>query len=183
MEVRVTIEAGWARALDAARRTQGKEPNGKEPSAGWKRAMLLAEHSPIKLVEFLVSFRGLPQWVGVHFLRHEHVLPYIHTQRPDRNDGIADRHALPQDAPNDQDFVMNAQTLINISRKRLCAKAARETREAWRLVRAEVAKVDPETASVMVPNCVYSGFCREPNGCGWCGTESYKNAVSTYRGE
>ena len=32
----------WKRALNAARRTIGKEPIDKEPSASWKANMLLA---------------------------------------------------------------------------------------------------------------------------------------------
>lgn len=42
----------WKRALNAARRTIGKEPLDKEPSNKWRAQMLLAEHSPIRLVEY-----------------------------------------------------------------------------------------------------------------------------------
>ena len=52
MTVEVTQETSWKRALDAARFTVGKEPLDKEPSDVWKANMLLAEHSPIRLVEF-----------------------------------------------------------------------------------------------------------------------------------
>ena len=48
--VTVTQETSWKRALNAARRTIGKEPLDKEPSKSWKAKILLAEHSPIKLV-------------------------------------------------------------------------------------------------------------------------------------
>ena len=48
MEVTVVQETPWSRALDAARRTIGKEPLRKEPSDNWKAKVLLAEHSPIK---------------------------------------------------------------------------------------------------------------------------------------
>lgn len=179
--VNVTIECGWKRALNAARRTMGKEPIDKEPSNQWKAKMLLAEHSPIKLVEYLIQFKDLRQWVGVHLLRHEHLLPFIHSQRSDRNESVTDRDALPQGTPNDQDFVMNAQTLINVSRKRLCMKASKETREAWQMVKEEVAKVDPIMATKMVANCVYSGFCREPETCGYCGTKAYNIERSEYK--
>jgi hypothetical protein len=179
--VKVTIECGWKRALNAARRTMGKEPIDKEPSNQWKAKMLLAEHSPIKLVEYLIRFKDLRQWVGVHLLRHEHSLPFIHSQRADRNGSVTNRDALPQGAPNDQDFVMNAQTLINVSRKRLCKKASKETREAWQMVKDEVAKVDPIMATKMVANCVYSGFCRETETCGYCGTKAYNIERSEYK--
>lgn len=178
--VKVTIECGWKRALNAARRTIGKEPIDKEPSNQWKAKMLLAEHSPIKLVEYLIQFNDLRQWVGVHLLRHEHSLPFIHSQRSDRNESVTDRDALPQGAPNDQDFVMNAQTLINVSRKRLCMKASKETREAWQMVKDEVAKVDPIMATKMVPNCQYSNFCREFECCGYFNTLAFLKERAVY---
>lgn len=66
MEVEVRQETPWKRALNAARRTIGKDEIDKEPSNNWKAKVLLAEHSPIKLVEYLISFKDLRQWVGVH---------------------------------------------------------------------------------------------------------------------
>lgn len=32
--------------------------------------MLLAEHSPIRLVEYEWTWEQIPQWVTVHFTRH-----------------------------------------------------------------------------------------------------------------
>ena len=167
MEVTVVQETPWSRALDAARRTIGKEPLHKEPSDNWKAKVLLAEH--------------LRQWVGVHLLRHEHMLPFIHSQREDRRKLNCSRDELPQGSENDQDFVVNAQTLINISRKRLCRCASKETQEAWRAVKSEITKQDKVMADKMVPNCVYSGFCREFNCCGYVNTEAYKKELESYR--
>lgn len=181
MEIKVIQETSWKRALNAARRTIGKEPLDKEPSDSWKAKILLAEHSPIKLVEYLISFSDLKQWVGVHLLRHEHMLPFIHSQREDRRKLNCSRDELPQGTPNDQDFYVNAQTLINISRKRLCMKASKETREAWQAVKDEIRKIDPVMADKMVPNCVYSGFCREMDCCGFSKSEKFKEELSNYR--
>lgn len=50
--VRLDQVTSWKRALNAARRTIGKTPLAKEPSKSWEAKMLLAEHSPIRLVEF-----------------------------------------------------------------------------------------------------------------------------------
>lgn len=181
MKVTVTQDTPWSRALDAARRTIGKEPLHKEPSDNWKAEMLLSEHSPIKLVEYAIHFQGLRQWVGVHLLRHEHALPFIHSQREDRRKLNCSRDELPQGSENDQDFIVNAQTLINISRKRLCFRASKETREAWKAVKAEVAKQDRVMADKMVKNCVYSGFCRELKCCGFVHTGEYEEEVRQYR--
>ena len=64
--VKATLATSWKRALNAARKTVGKQPLNKEPSDGWKAWMLLAEHSPIRLVEYDLSFEKIRQWVTVH---------------------------------------------------------------------------------------------------------------------
>lgn len=180
VEVIVQQDTSWKRALNEARRTQGKEPIDKEPSSKWKLKSLIAEHSHIKLVEFTIMFKNLRQWVGVHLLRHMFVLPFIHTQREDKRTLDVPRDELPQGSLNEQDFVVNAQTLINMSRKRLCKCASKETREAWSAVKDKIREIDPETAAVMVPNCVYRGFCPEIRCCGWCNTDAYKKQLEEY---
>ena len=180
-EVTVTQETPWKRALNAARRTIGKEPIDKEPSNNRKAGVLQAEHSPIKLVEYLISFKNLRQWVGVHICRHSFILPFIHSQREDRRKLGCDRDDLPQGTPNDQDFVVNAQTLKNISRKRLCTCASKETREAWQMVKDKIREFDPVMADKMVRNCVYCGFCPELNCCGFVNTDKYKEELEAYR--
>ena len=180
-EVTVMQETPWKRALNAARRTIGKEPIDKEPSKNWEAGVLLAEHSPIKLVEYLISFKNLRQWCGVHLLRHEHFLPFIHSQREDRRKLNCSRDELPQGTPNDQDFIANAQTLKNISRKRLCTCASKETREAWQMVKDKIREFDPVMADKMVRNCVYCGFCQELKCCGYVNTDAYQKEVEAYR--
>ena len=201
MKVNVIQETPWSRALNAARRTIGKPPLNKEPSDNWRKMVIMAEHSPIKLVEYLISFKDLRQWVGVHLLRHEHMLPFIHSQRVDRREDIDSltervmsiieedvksdesfnkRDYLFQGEPNDQDFVVNAQTLINISRKRSCHCASKETREAWIAVKEAIKEFDPIMASFMVPNCIYRGRCPEMNTCGYYKTDKFKKELDEY---
>ena len=67
---RLNAVTSWNRALNAARRTVGKSALKKEPSDSWKAKMLLAEHSPIRLVEYEWTWEQIPQWVTVHFTRH-----------------------------------------------------------------------------------------------------------------
>ena len=76
----------------------------------------------------------------------------------------------------------NFQALINISRKRLCNCASKETREAWQMVKDEIAKVEPELASVMVKECIYRGFCPEMFSCGYHKTEAFKKELEEDRG-
>lgn len=201
MEVTVTQDTSWNRALNAARKTWGKNKLEKEPSEEWKKMALMAEHSPIKLVEYTISFKDLRQWVGVHLLRHPFVLPFIHTQRVDKRDldeyvdkvmsilsddvkndpSFNKRDYLFQGQTNDQDFVVNAQTLINISKKRLCNCASKETRDAWKAVQDAIREFDPVMASFMVPNCVYRGFCPEKDSCGYWKTKKFNKDVNDYR--
>lgn len=172
----------WKRVLNAARKTAGKKPLDKEPSSKWKRRILLAEHSPIRLLEFDFSWEEIRQWVTVHLVRH-HIgcEKFVHSQREDRRELDVPRDELPQGALNDMDMTCNAQALINISKKRLCMKASPETREAWKQVKAEIEKVDPEMAGAMVPECIYRGFCPELQSCGWYKTRAASKALKEYR--
>lgn len=206
MEVIVEQDTPWVRALNAARRTIGKEPKDKDyvPSEKWRKSVLMAEHSPIKLVEYLISFKDLKQWIGVHLLRHPYTIPMIHSQRSDRrdikeeypyvekvaqiikSDILSDHSFNPRDyvvqgEVNDQDFYVNAQTLINISRKRLCSCSSKETREAWQAVKDAVAEIDPVMSEFMVRQCCYRGFCPELSCCGYCKTEKFKKELNDYR--
>lgn len=178
----------WKRALNAARRTIGKEPLEKEPSDSWKAKMLLAEHSPIRLVEFEWTWSGIKQWVTTHIVRHhEGCEKMVHSQRGDRRAileeyGIETRDQLPQGAENDMDMSANAQALINISRKRLCSCASPETRAAWKQVQEAIRKVDPIMAEKMVPECIYRGFCPEfMSPCGYSKTPQFEEALKKYR--
>ena len=52
-------------------------------------------------------------------------------------------------------------------RKRLCRKAAPETRQYAEDFKAALHEIEPEIADVLVCNCVYRGFCPEMNPCGF----------------
>ena len=111
----------------------------------------------------------------------------VHSQRGDRRAilaeyGVETRDQLPQGAENDMDMTANAQALINISRKRLCNCASKETREAWKQVQESIRKVDSIMAEKMVPECIYRGFCPEfMNPCGYSKTPQFEEALKRYR--
>lgn len=170
----------WAEVKGAARTTIGRDGNGQAPDNAWKKSILLAEHSPIRLLRFRWKWQSLRSWVSTHFVRHKiGIEHWVQTQRSDRT-GI-DRDAARQDAPVSHMCEADAQALINISRKRLCTQASPETRAAWNEVKEEVAKADPVLASVMVPECIYRGFCPEMRPCGYAETEAYRKALAAYR--
>lgn len=170
----------WPKVKRAARTTISKEGEGAYPSDSWKKTILLAEHSPIRKIKFSWKWKDLKSWVSVHFVRHWlGILHWVTTQRTDRT-GV-DRNKSPQDTPVSHECEANAQALINISRRRLCGMASPETRAAWEEVKAEVDKIDPILASVMVPECIYRGFCPEFHSCGYVNTSDYRRALVEYR--
>lgn len=181
--VRLDQVTSWRRALNAARRTIGKAPLAKEPSKSWEAKMLLAEHSPIRLVEFDWTWKDIMQWVTTHLVRHhEGCEKFVHSQRGDRRTLPVPRNELPQGALNDMDMTANAQAIINISRKRLCSCASKETREAWKQVVEAIRKVDPVLADKCVPECLYRGFCPEfMNPCGYSKTKKFEEDLQKYR--
>lgn len=179
MEITVERKTSWIDVVNAARMTVGKAPNDKEPKGEWKRGILLAEHSPIRELLFTITIKGLPYYCHTHFVRHNiGVNWYVKTSREDRT-GVP-RSERKQTDPVDMKCVLNAQALINISRRRLCSKADPETRRVWREVVEAVRKVDPVVASCCVPNCVYRGRCPEMQGCGWDKSEAFKGTVEAY---
>lgn len=198
-------KADWIRVVNAARRTWGKEPINHEPSVKFKKEILLAEHSPIRLLEYDFTISDIRQWVTVHLVRHhEGCEKFVHTQRQDINDeieritktiidiftregllkdGWRERDYLFQGQPNDMDMTCNAQAFINISRKRLCYGCpSPETRMAWEIVIEKLSEIDPILAEKCVPECVYRGFCPENRRCcGYVNSDAYKARLEKYR--
>ena len=79
----------WKRVLNAARRTWGKKSLDKEPSDKFKKKILLAEHSPIRLLEYDFTIENLRQWATTHLVRHhEGCEKFVHTQRQDINSEV-----------------------------------------------------------------------------------------------
>ena len=142
--------------------------------------MLLCEHSPIRQHILKCKWYDMKSWVSVHFVRHKiGIEHWVRTQRTDRTQ--IDRDGLQQDNLIEHEFEANAQTFINISRKRLCQQAAQETREAWRLVLEQIKEPEPELYSVCVPDCIYRGYCYEFKSCGYHKTKAYQERLAEYR--
>lgn len=158
------IKGDWEEVVNDCRATVGKEDLGKEPGRKFKRAILVAEHSPIRDIIFKWRWRGMPHWVTVHWVRHKWE-KFVRTQRTDRT-GI-DRNKLTQDEPQNFTGEANVQALIDTMRKRLCYQASPETRQYAEDLKLTIHDVEPEISDVLVPNCVYRCGCPEPTTCGW----------------
>lgn len=174
------IKGTWNEVLNKARITVHKEEIKKEPSDDFKRKILRAEHSPIRSLIFCFKITNLKSWVATHFARHHiGIEKWIRTQRTDRT-GI-NRDELSQGNRVEMEIEANTQALINISRKRLCNQASKETRQVMEKIKNEVAKKDNFVAEVMVKECIYRGFCPEMQSCGYDKTEQFKKELEEYR--
>lgn len=163
--LRFPTDSDWARCYALAVGTEGKE-TAKIPNQAWRMKILMAEHSPIRTLVWTVRMHDVPYWVAMHLVRHKIGAEwYIQSQRNDRQDRY-DRNAARQDMPVMVTADLNAQALISISRKRLCHKAAPETREAWTEVCRAVIATEPAMGAVLLPDCQYRGRCCELHPCG-----------------
>lgn len=178
MKVTVKQVTPWSRAYEAALMTEGKRTS-KEPMDEWKDKILMAEHSPIRMVEYDIYFENIPSFVAMHLVRH-HIgcEKFVVTNREDR------RNVNPEEVnrltPVDMIMTCNAQALINISRKRLCNKASKETRDVWQAVKNAIAEIDPIMARRMCRECVYRGFCPEMKPCGFVDTNKHMEEMVEY---
>ena len=162
--IKAPADADWVLVKRAALETVGKSVKTM-PTMEWKKSILEARHSPIRLLQFVFELRGIPYWVSVHLARHVHATPFVRSQRNDRQSDY-DRNAARQDAPVDMIWAMNAEELCVIANKRLCMLAAKETREVVMGMCKLVIDSCPEFADVLVPACEYNGKCHEMHGCG-----------------
>lgn len=168
----------WQEIKDDALFTIHKE-NGKYPTSEWKRKILMAEHSPIRTGRLIINVYDVPSFVIGHIVRHNiGFTPFVASLRNDRAtyDEVPDRNT-----PNSLRFDGNFQSFINISRRRFCNGASKETRDMWKMVMEEVKKIEPELYSVCVRECVYRGFCTEMYSCSYHKTQQYENELKEYR--
>jgi hypothetical protein len=156
-----------------ARATQGLTGNIVSLRT-WKQ-WLKAEHSQIQIFFLSIEMSDIPSYVSVHLVRHHvGINHYVRSQRPTAMNPVGyDRRKAPQDALVNHTMILNPQSLIAISRKRLCHKADPATRRLWSYVRDVISRhQDPYVAaiaSVMMPDCEYRGRCNEILPCGRAG--------------
>lgn len=189
--VSVSKVTDWDLTLDLARTTLNKDKVCRTPSDAFKKKILLAEHSPIRACQYIIELNNIPNWASQHIARHDafayhcvrdssNDVHFVGTQRTDRT-GV-DRNELPQNTPVNHTIYCNANDLINISTKRLCGCASKETRLIWQAVKKAIKKIDKPMADAMVPSCVYRGFCPEIDRCcGYSYTKAYSEWLEEYR--
>ena len=155
------IKGEWSEALDACRATVSKKFLNKEPSKEFKKALVVCEHSPLRVLQVKWRWEGLPSYIATHFARH-HIgfEKWISTQRNDRQQNY-DRREAPQAAPVTFIGEGNAQALINMAKVRLCNCADPDTKKQMEDLKREIHNVEPEISWAMVPACIYRAGCPE----------------------
>lgn len=122
------------------------------------------EHSPMRTQMFVVEMKDIPTFVSVHFVRHKHgVEHFVKSNREDRASHTGDSGRWH---PVNHMMLCNAQSLVNMARKRLCRKASEETTTVMEAIRVAVSETDIALAGRMVPECEYRRGCREIRTCG-----------------
>jgi hypothetical protein len=168
----------WQEVKNATMTTIGKD-SGEYPDSDWKRRLLMAEHSPIRIPQIILKVYDAPQFVHGHLVRHSNgVTPFVSTLRNDRNDydEIPNRHTLQS-----AEYSFNLQAFINMTRKRDCSCASYETRFVWNKILDAIADLEPELRSVCVKECVYRGFCPEMFSCKHHKTKAFEQELREYR--
>lgn len=168
-----------------------------------------SEHSPVRTQIFWAKFTTIPLYIATHLLRH-HVgsTPFQLTCRDDRKganpglkgkieaikDKVSSGHVdeaieildwLPDNVdrytPVNLGLLLNAQSIIDMSKLRICLQASPETRIVFAEFKRKIAEIDPELACMMVRKCVYrGGLCGEPMCCGFNSTEAFKKEFEDY---
>lgn len=180
--IKYPTDEDWLLVRNSALFTHRKSSD-KTPSSSLRMKYIASEHSPIRDLIVVANFYDIPSWVSVHLIRHhEGFQPFISSQRNDIQHEY-DRNSARQDVPVNMRFSANAQAIINISRKRLCNKASKETHELWDNFLVELNFVFPEIIKFCVPECVYrGGVCPEVFGCcGYNKTKIFDVKLSRYK--
>ena len=141
---------GIREAEFAAGITQGKNA---VPLRIWH---LIAGHSHIRCVQVSWTWENLPYYSSVHIVRHKiGIEHFVKSQRK------GNRSELPQDALVDHSVVTNLQGLLTLCKARLCKTCDKTTILAVHALRFRVLAQLPMLEHLLVPKCVYHGYCPE----------------------
>lgn len=177
----IKFDVNWTEIKNLCRTTIGQLDSDKAPGQNWKRTLLLAEHSPLRHGNITIEIDNIPFAIMGHLVRHGvGVTPYVQTSRADRTE-IKDRSQRSQMDPVRMRMDLNLQSLINVSRKRLCGQADPTTRKVWYMVVKEIAKYDADVAWACVPECIRDCDCPEFYPCGFYDNLMKNEPVETQR--
>ena len=169
----------WMLFKEAIWITVRKKHPETPPSSTLIRNVLTARHSPCRLLHYTYLIEGIPSNIATHLARHVHALPFISSLRNDRQ-SVMDGDNAPRNTPVDMIYQVNAEELMTIANKRLCAKASERTREVVQRMCDLAESVTPELHGLLVPACEWhGGVCHEIDGCGKARREPIQNRKET----
>lgn len=148
----------------ACNMTSGKKVPEKKVDSLLKK-MYKAEHSPIRMRKFWIEVHNCPTYVANHFVRHNVGIEHYHLSHRSDRTGVGDRESNRL-TPTSFAMCCNAQSLINMARKRLCRKASECTRAVMETIKKAIFTIDPDLAICLVPECEYRHGCNELSPCG-----------------
>ncbi len=156
----------WKRVKNHCRTTDNKDFTENDATDIFKRKLLISEHSPIRLLEFDWSWKGIYYWLSTEWSRHKFE-KFISSQRDDRLIDDIPRGKKPQDALVNFDGYANMQNIIDAWRKRLCYTATTDARLLAEDFKEKLHDTNPIESNVLCPNCIYRGGCPEFKCCGY----------------
>lgn len=161
--MKVTVKkynVDWLDIKNACRQTISMGDSKIDPNDEWKRKLLITRHSPLRLGTILIQIEDIPFYVMGHLVRHNiGCTPFVSTSREDRT-GISREDRKQTDLVSMQ-IVCNIESLMNISEKRLCTCADKETIKVWKEVLKAIKEYDENIYWSCVPSCVRAGGCIE----------------------
>lgn len=162
------INVDWLDIKNACRQTISMGDSKVEPTSEWKRKLLVARHSPLRLGTVLWKTEDIPFYVMGHLVRHNvGCTPFVSTSREDRT-GVPREERKQTDEVGLQ-MVANIESLMNISEKRLCNCADRQTLLYWKSVLEAIRDYDEDIYWACVPSGIAHGGCTEPfSDCQMC---------------
>lgn len=81
--------------------------------------------------------------------------------------------------PTNLGIWINAQSLIDMAKLRLCYHASEHTREIFEEIKHKVSLIDPDLACMMVKKCIYrNGLCGE--SCGYNQSVAWEHEMIAY---
>ena len=180
MKIAIKKLVDWGEVYDSALFTQRKEVGDKKPTSKWKLKTCYAGHSILRDLMFSIKIEDVESFIISHLIRHkrEYTQPYVQTLREDLT-GIPNE-SVTRLTKNGVKFILNAKSIIDISRVRLCNKASIETILVWKEVLKELEKIEPELTSICVPQCVEKGMCTEYKTCGFDESKKFDEIREDY---
>lgn len=163
MRIKIKKTSDWDIVYETALITQGKVPKKQFPSEEWKMKTIIAEHSILRELKFIIDIEDVPNFAITHLVRHVHAQPFVRTMREDLT-GIPSE-SVTRNTLNSFRWSLSAQEILNICKVRLCSKASVETRDIIQEIVLEIYKIEPQLAIACVPSCIKNLACPEYKAC------------------